>query len=212
MGARVLLAEKNDTIRGVAETVLRQNGFDVISVGSADKAHEVLEFSIPDLILMDSSLKGDDNQPAYQKIRSTAKTGAVPILLMADQYDESLGVAAEQVVIRPFDPANLIERITKTIGGAGADKQSANALSSVDPLTGADLADGFLDQALGLDDLEITSSEDMDQTRRGGIRTESEITKISGIGNFSKGPEKSDLGDSARVESLMIRDDESEIR
>ena len=41
MRKRVLLAEQSDAIRGVAETVLRQNGFEVIPITTAEKALEV---------------------------------------------------------------------------------------------------------------------------------------------------------------------------
>ncbi len=43
MPRRVLIAEQADTLRSVAETVLRQNGYDVISVTAAEKAREVLD-------------------------------------------------------------------------------------------------------------------------------------------------------------------------
>ena len=58
MRKRVLIAELSDITRVAAETVLRQNGFEVIAVSSGDKAFQVLEHSKPHLIIANSSFPG----------------------------------------------------------------------------------------------------------------------------------------------------------
>jgi CheY-like chemotaxis protein len=204
MSTRVLLAEQNDTIRGVAETVLRQNGFDVISVSNSDKLFEILEFSSPDLFLIDVGLYGHKGQSTWQRLNSEPKTAHVPLALLADEYDNSIGLPSANVVIRPFEPAELINQIRQVM-------HTNEASASVStPLTGGKVDDDFLDSALGLDQLEVTDSEDMSKT--GMVRTmmAEENTKIMGVGNFSKVTAET-TKDSGKIESLMIRDEDSDI-
>ena len=82
MRKKVLLAEESDTIRGVAESVLRQNGFEVISVPSGNKALEVLEFTRPDVIVIGSDVKGKGPAPLYQHITDNRPLSLIPLLLL----------------------------------------------------------------------------------------------------------------------------------
>ena len=203
MSKRVLLAEQNDTIRGVAESVLRQNGFDIIAVSSNDKLFEVLELSAPDLLLIDATMMAGDGQATHQIVRTHAGASKVPLALLADEYNESLGLPASAVVLRPFDPANLISQINQVMGSQPV------ATAQAKPLAGADLDDEFLDSALGLDNIQVTDSEDMSKTGRLRTQPASEITKIVGIGQFEN--RSSRPADTNKIESLMIGPEDSDI-
>lgn len=204
MSKRVLLAEQNDTIRRVAETVLRQNGFDVIAVNCADKLFEILELSAPDILLIDANMNASDGQPTHQKVRTHAQASKVPLALLADEYHESLGLPVSAVVLRPFDPANLLSQLNQVMGSQPV--AGANA----DLLSGASLDDEFLDSALGLDDIVVTASEDMSKTGHVRIQPRADSTKIVGIGQFESRP--SEPTDSGKIESLMISNEESDIK
>ena len=204
MSRRVLLAEQNDTIRGVAETVLRQNGFDVISVNNPDKLFEILELSVPDLFLVDANLCGNEGQPTHHKLRQNARASQVPLMLLADEYHESLGLPASAVVLRPFDPANVLSQITQVMGS------QPDSSHQTSPFAEGSLDDEFLDSALGLDHLEVTDSEDMNKTGFKIPVSRDDNTKIMGIGQFEKTAPVPD--DSSKIESLMISDSDSDIK
>lgn len=196
MSKRVLLAEQNDAIRGVAETVLRQNGFDIIAVNSSDKLFQVLELSAPDLLLIDAGMIAGDGQPTHQLVRTHPKASKVPLALLADEYNESLGLPAAAVVLRPFDPANLLGQINQVMGSQPA------ATANPDPLAGQNLDDEFLDSALGLDNIQVTASEDMNKTGALPAGRAREKTKIVGIGQFEN--TASDATDTSKIQSLTV--------
>ena len=50
MHKRILIIEAADAVRGIAENVLRQNGYEVISVSDAEKALEVLQQYIKEFL------------------------------------------------------------------------------------------------------------------------------------------------------------------
>lgn len=202
---RVLLAEAADTVRQVAETVLRQNGFEVISVTGADKAGEVLSFSRPDLIVMSADLNVD-NHPFYETIQADRKTAAIPLVLIEREDHADLPFPPEVVVSRPLDPRDLLQKVM-TFSGQG-DSTAARPVPASFGASGID--DELLDAALGLDRIDVTASEVLDRTTM-HLKTQA----AGGTGHIPvynpdhKNTE--DHSESAKVESLMIRDEASEI-
>jgi len=198
MQKRVLVAEESDTIRGVAETILRQHGYDVISVGSSDRALELLEFSLPHLILVSADLKGSDGRPCYEKIQANARTTSVPLLLLAgDESTDDLPFPPEAIIPRPFDPNQLVQRVS-----VFADKaEQATANGNAQGENGLD--DELLDAALGLDEIDVTSSEVINKSVR-ARQSASDSGEVGKTGDKDTGGTK--------VESLMIQDEDSEIK
>ena len=207
MRKRVLLAEQSDAIRGVAETALRQNGFEVISVATAEKALEVLKFTRPDLIIVGGELTTTDQQPLYEKIRSHPKGGAIAMLLFDDSGGD-LPFPPEVVIGRPFDSEEFLEKVRVFSGLSGSEQKQA----APNPLEQANLDDDFLDAALGIDQIKVTDSEVMDKTVPGTKNTEAKSPdKYIGFDHVEKEREKTT--DSGKVESIMIQDsDASDIR
>lgn len=197
MQKRVLVAEESDTIRGVAETILRQHGYDVISVGSSDRVLELLEFSLPHLILVSADLKGSDDRPCYEKIQANARTTSVPLLLLAGDESVDLPFPQEAIIPRPFDPNQLVQRVSAFAGKAEQDSANGNA-------QGANgLEDELLDAALGLDEIDVTSSEVINKSGRARSSAE-DSGKVGNTGGEDSG--------GAKVESLMIQEEDSDIK
>jgi CheY-like chemotaxis protein len=207
MHKRVLLAEQSDAIRGVAETALRQNGFEVISVATAEKALEVLKFTRPDLIIVGGELTTTDQRPLYEKIRSHPKGGAIAMLLFDDSGD-SLPFPPEAVIGRPFDSQEFLEKVRVFSGMSGLGEKQA----ALNPLEQANLDDDFLNAALGIDQIDVTDSEVMNKTGGIKIKTEPKSTdKFVGFDHVEK--ERGESPESKKVESVIIRDNEaSDIR
>ncbi|HWR82677.1 MAG TPA: response regulator, partial [Candidatus Deferrimicrobium sp.] len=100
MRKRVLLAEQSDATRSVAESLLRQNGFEVISVAAAENALEVLKFTRPDLIILGGDMTTPDRKPLYERIRNDSKTSAIALLLF-DTAASDLPFPPEVIIPRP---------------------------------------------------------------------------------------------------------------
>jgi CheY-like chemotaxis protein len=197
MRKRVLVVEQSDAIRGVAETVLRQNGFEVISISSADKALEVLKLTRPDLMIMGGELTTADQRPLYDRIQGNPKTASIAMLLFTDADDDSLPFPPEVLVPRPINPKEFLEKVMIFSGQSKPDGKQA----APNPLGEASLDDEFLDSALGLDNIDVVDSEVMDKT--GAVKTSpvKAQDKSTGLGSVAKDSPK----DSGRVESVMIR-------
>jgi len=209
MRKKVLLAEQSNATRSVAETILRQSGFEVISVTDGARAADVLSHGRPDLIIAGADLAYAD-RPLYQHIQQDKTTSTIPLLLFADAGGGKLPIAAEQVIPRPFDPREFLDRVRVFSG----DPASAAAKSGKTDETGTNLEDEFLDAALGVDSgsIQITESEILDRSTKvsASARARKSHDDHSGLG-FSR-PDEDEQSESGRVESLTLNDSQTDIR
>ena len=110
------------------------------------------------------------------------------------------------IIPRPFDPNELIQRVAVFSGRS----ETGGPTPGDAPLEGGGLDDDLLDQALGLDRIDVTSSEVMDKTMRVKRQAGKTSEKMVGLDHDVSGDD--DTGETGRVESLMIRDESSDIR
>ncbi len=205
MAKRVLLAEPSDTIRGVATTILRQNGFEVISVGTAQKALEVLNHSQPNLIIINSLLTDKGGNLFHERIMGDSRFAATPIMLFAEPNQPPPPCPEESIIRLPFEPKEFLQRVSDFIKPAASEGPSP--LSN--PLGQTDHVDDVLDAALGLDRLEVTDSEVMDKTQITKVRKPKVTDKMIGYDHTDN--TDTGLSESSRVESIVIQDENSDI-
>jgi len=204
MRRKVLIAEQTDTLRSIAETVLRQDGYDVIAVTAAEKAREVLELSHPDLIIVGADLAAPDGTPYHERIRQDSKTSGIPILLFEPVGQSDTVYPDEAMISRPFDPRDFLHKVSVLLGDQKNLGQSAPAQTDASVVD-----DEFLDAALGLDKLEVTDSEVMDKTTISRSKSGATAEKLIGLDvPINEGTE---VGNST-VESLVIDEDSSQVR
>ena len=174
MRKRVLIAEPSDITRVAAETVLRQNGFEVIAVSSGDKAFQVLEHSKPHLIIANSSLPGKDKSRFIQGLQAEPALSTIPVILLTDENES--GFTGQIKVNLPLDPSDLLSKIYDMANDSKKPKDDAD-----NPL-GESLEDELLDEALGLDEIDVTDSEVMNQGDTTKVRKKKKVVeKMIGI-------------------------------
>ena len=198
MRRKILIAEHADTVRSIAETVLRQDGYDVIAVTAAEKAREVLELSRPDLIIVGADMMAPDGIPYYEKLRVDPRSGHIPMLLFQPADKSDLPFPNEVIIPRPFDPKDLLNQVSVFIGARESVASSPAGTPSF-----SEVDDDFLNAALGLDDIKVTESEVLNQTVVGrqpqGAQSDEKLIGLEGRSN------PNDSGrTSVNVESLVL--------
>lgn len=197
MHRKILIAEQADTLRTVAEALLRQNGYDVIAVTAAQKAREVLELSRPDLIIVGADLMTPDGAPYYEGLRKDSQTSRIPFLLIEPADKSEVTLPSEMVIPRPFNPQDFLNKVTNMLRLV-----EKAASGSAGPLAGAAVEDQVLDAALGLDEIKVTSSEVMDRTTHAAPIKKSAAEKLIGLDGTHDSV--SDETGGARVDSLVL--------
>jgi len=113
-GRELLLVEDDDDLRGYLGRLLRDNGWTVTAVPDAESALRHRE--VPDLILTDVMLPGRDGLSLVRMIRANANLATVPVIFLtaragADSAAEGLRAGADDYIVKPFDPEELLARL-----------------------------------------------------------------------------------------------------
>lgn len=110
---RILVVDDDDASREFVTTVLRSEGYDVMTADNGDKAMGVAIRHSFDLIFMDINMPGMDGYLATAGIRiSNARNSVVPIIALtanpADAQQRSIDAGMNDVVAKPVKPATLL--------------------------------------------------------------------------------------------------------
>jgi two-component system phosphate regulon response regulator PhoB len=128
---RILIVEDEAPIAELISVNLRHNGFQPVWAMDAESAQRELDEILPDVILLDWMLPGESGLTLARRWRSSARTKAVPILMLTARGDEAdrvagLDVGADDYIVKPFSPRELLARIRavlrrrvpESVGGA----------------------------------------------------------------------------------------------
>jgi two-component system cell cycle sensor histidine kinase/response regulator CckA len=111
-GARVLLAEDNDTLRALAAAYLRQEGYRVLLAADGREAVEVCrrEQAGIDLVILNEAMPYLSGGDALREIRRL-HPGVRALLAVADPPAEAPGDEAAGVVRKPYDERELLKAV-----------------------------------------------------------------------------------------------------
>ena len=135
MGRNILVVEDDRNICDLIHMYLVKEGFDVRIAGDGGKAIEEFQKQVPDLILLDIMLPGqDDGLALLQKLKSHQRTMAIPVIILTARGAESdrvegLDQGADDYVIKPFGVMELIARIKAVLRRSGV-SQPAQTLTA----------------------------------------------------------------------------------
>jgi len=122
MTARILVVDDDVALSEMIGIVLRSEGFDPVFCGDGGSALEAFQRSKPDLVLLDVMLPGKDGIEVCTELR--AESG-VPIIMLTAKTDttdvvQGLESGADDYVVKPFNPKELVARIRTRLRPAPA--------------------------------------------------------------------------------------------
>lgn len=119
----ILVIEDEPKIAEVICSYLTNAGFDVISRQTGNEGLEAYSKYCPDLVLLDLMLPDISGEDVCKSIRIASK---VPIIMLTAKTDEDaiingLSIGADDYIVKPFSPRQLVARIETVIrrGGVG---------------------------------------------------------------------------------------------
>lgn len=136
----IYLVEDDDNIRELVIYTLRTTGFE--AKGFPDAAHfwEALGKELPELALLDIMLPDEDGLHILKRLRSTAETEALPVIMLTakgTEYDRVIGLdsGADDYIPKPFGMMELVSRVKALLRRSGRqrdEKQYSADMLSVD--------------------------------------------------------------------------------
>lgn len=117
----VLLIEDDPDLRRLTNIVLAER-FDVILSSDGKSGIEKAREALPDLILLDIYMNGLSGFKVCRILKNDQRTSFIPIILFsagAQKHEVSEGYAsgADDYIIKPFETADLIDRIDQLLTG-----------------------------------------------------------------------------------------------
>ncbi|MDR6864173.1 response regulator transcription factor [Phycicoccus sp. 3266] len=121
-GTRVLVADDDPDIRDLVDFKLSQAGYAVQAVPDGLAAWEAYQQEAPALVILDVMMPGLSGIDVLRKIRDS-ETPSTPVLLLSAKsrdtdVDTGFAVGADDYVIKPFSPRELLHRVNGILARA----------------------------------------------------------------------------------------------
>ena len=113
----ILLVDDDQRLRELLKDYLNEKNFQVFTAEDFDKAKEILEFFIFDLIILDRMMPTGDGINLIQDIKKVSKTPIIMLTAMGQNSDkiDGLKTGTDDYLSKPFEPEELFLRINKLL-------------------------------------------------------------------------------------------------
>ena len=134
----VYCVEDDESIRELILYALKNAGFEAIGFESGKE----LDLStIPDILLLDIMLPGDDGYQILARLRSNPRTSDLPVIMLTSKTSEfdkvkALDMGADDYMVKPFELAELEARVRALARRSSADEALAAAAERLADLLG----------------------------------------------------------------------------
>ena len=129
---KVLLIEDSpEIINGVSLTFrLRWPEANLISTDGGAKGIEMVETEAPDIVILDINLPDMTGFEVLENIRRFSDVPIIVLTVRGDEVDELRGLemGADDYIIKPFSPANLLTRVRAILRRAGGRRSEEEEL------------------------------------------------------------------------------------
>ncbi len=120
---RVLVVDDERTVTEVVERYLLREGFEVAVAGDGAAALRLARVWGPDLMILDLRLPGLDGLEVCRRLRQHTR---LPIIMLTSRSEETdrvvgLELGADDYVVKPFSPRELVARVKSVLRRASAD-------------------------------------------------------------------------------------------
>jgi diguanylate cyclase (GGDEF)-like protein len=117
---KILVIDDSVLILEMISDILRAENYDVIIAKSGEEGLEKVATEKPDLVLLDVVLPIIDGFEVCRILRADESNNLMPIIMLTSQCSEDdkltgLELGADDYIIKPFNPRELISRVRNTL-------------------------------------------------------------------------------------------------
>jgi two-component system phosphate regulon response regulator OmpR len=116
-GNRLLIVDDDPAVRRVLAEYLAGHGFEIAEADGGAAMRERLQAQVPDLVLLDLGLPGEDGLSLARYLREHFTCGIVMVTGAGGTVDRIVGleVGADDYIAKPFEPRELLARIKSVL-------------------------------------------------------------------------------------------------
>jgi DNA-binding response OmpR family regulator len=123
MPARVLIVDDEPNIVVSLQFLMRKGGFETSVARDGEEALLEVERFRPDLVLLDVMMPRKDGYEVCQQLRSSGWDDLKIVMLTAkgreSEITKGLALGADAYVTKPFSTSDLVDTVTRLLGGSG---------------------------------------------------------------------------------------------
>lgn len=121
----IYCVEDDKSIRELIVYALKSGGYDALGFSESKPFYEALEDTLPSLILLDIMLPGEDGMEVLKKLKASAKTKNIPVIMLtakSSEYDKVLGLdsGADDYITKPFGIMEFLSRVKAVLRRSGS--------------------------------------------------------------------------------------------
>jgi len=112
----IYCVEDDRSIRELIIYALKSNGYEAIGFDKAEPFYKEMENKLPDLVLLDIMLPGEDGIEILKKLKASPKLRNIPVIMLtakSAEYDKVLGLdsGADDYITKPFGIMEFLSRV-----------------------------------------------------------------------------------------------------
>lgn len=117
MTRTILVIDDEPDLRAIARVALETlGGWTMLEAEDGDAALAVAHDTVPDAILLDHLLPGEDGVAIARRLRAVPELGGVPLLMMTASPNPPLTDDFDGFIAKPFAPRTLAAVIAERAG------------------------------------------------------------------------------------------------
>lgn len=126
---RLLLVDDEASLRVPLAEYLARQGFVVTQAADAATARPVLQDQVPDLVLLDIMMPGEDGLSLCRHLIEAKQLPVIFLTARGEATDRIVGleIGADDYVVKPFEPRELVARIRSVLRRANRPVQALDS-------------------------------------------------------------------------------------
>lgn len=125
----IFCVEDDKSIRELVVYTLNATGMNARGFGDGKSFMEAVATEMPELVLLDIMLPGEDGLDILRKLKESSKTKHIPVIMVTakgNEYDKVIGLdaGADDYVAKPFGMMELVSRIKAVLRRTRHDQQA----------------------------------------------------------------------------------------
>lgn len=115
--SRLLVVDDDPSVRSMLREYLEGHGFAVAEAASGGQMREQIEQELPDAVLLDIRLPGEDGLVLARYLREHYEVGIIMVTASGDVVDRVVGLelGADDYIAKPFDLRELLARLKSVL-------------------------------------------------------------------------------------------------
>jgi two-component system phosphate regulon response regulator OmpR len=115
--ATIFVVDDDPDIRELLEDYLGDQGYNVVALSGADDFRAAIGKQVPDVVLLDVGLPGEDGLSLARHMREHFDVGIIMVSGAGETVDRIIGleIGADDYLAKPFDPRELHARLKSVL-------------------------------------------------------------------------------------------------